>query len=75
MKEEDTSIEVFSGTSWEAGMIKSLLENAEINSFLKNDMLNSHLYDPIMADGVKVIVMKSDYVRAMEVVEGYRNKE
>ena len=72
MDKDDLSIEVYSGTSWEAGMIKSLLDNAEIESFLKNNMLNSHMYDPIFAEGVKVIVMKSDYVKAMEVVEIYQ---
>ena len=76
MKKEEATIEVFSGTNWESEMIKSLLANAEIESFLKNNILNSQMYDPIFAEGVKVIVMKSDFTQAKEVVEMYKeNKE
>jgi hypothetical protein len=75
MDKEPISIEVFSGTSWESAMIKSLLENSEIDAFLKNDILNSGMYDPIYAEGVKVIVRKEDYKLAKEIVEEYRRNK
>lgn len=31
-------IQIFEGNSWEAGLVKSLLENAEIEVFLQNDI-------------------------------------
>lgn len=31
---EEKSIEVFTGTDWECGLVQSLLENAEINAFV-----------------------------------------
>ena len=36
-------VEVFSGTQWEATMIKNLLENEQIESFLKNEIM-ANLY-------------------------------
>ena len=64
-------VEVFSGTTWEAELIKSLLESAGIRSFLRNNVLVSYLYDPIGAKGVKVMILDSDYLEAREIVEGY----
>lgn len=67
----DPVVEVFSGTLWEAGMVQSLLENAEIESFLKNDVMNSYAYDPVFSVAVKVMIRGSDYLKAREVVEDY----
>ena len=64
-------VEVFSGTTWEAEFIKSLLESAGIRSFLRNNVLASYLYDPIGAKGVKVMILDSDYLEAHEIVKGY----
>jgi len=38
---EDSPVEVFDGTAWQAGMVKSLLENAEIASFLKDEIMGT----------------------------------
>ena len=73
-KEPDRVIEIFSGTVWEAEMIKSLLGNASIHSFLRNNVLNTHFYEPIIADGVKVMILESNYEEAKSIVdEYYRN--
>lgn len=69
-------IEVFSGTVWEAGLMKSLFENAEIKSFLKNNVLNTYAYEPITSEGVKVMIFNTDRERALEIVATYfKNKK
>ena len=74
MENEDKIIEIFSGTIWESEMVKSLLQNAEIESFLKNTNLNTYIYEPIQASGAKVMILSGDYEKAKEVIdEYYRN--
>ena len=69
--DKDIIIEIFSGTLWEAEMVKSLLQNAEIESFIKNSNLNTYIYEPIQASGVKVMILSSDYEKAKEIIDGY----
>ncbi|HEY3390889.1 MAG TPA: DUF2007 domain-containing protein [Prolixibacteraceae bacterium] len=68
---KDEIIEVFCGTLWESQMITSLLKDAEIQSFLKNSILDSYAYDPIYATSVKVMILASDFERAQEIVDSY----
>jgi hypothetical protein len=70
-RNKDIIIEIFSGTLWEAEMVKSLLQDAEIDSFLKNSNLNTYIYEPIQASGVKVMILKSDYEKAKEITDNY----
>lgn len=72
--DNDAIIELFSGTLWEAEMVRSLLQDAEIHSFIKNSVLNDYAYDPICASSVKVIISSSDLKRAKEVVDDYFRK-
>jgi len=65
------TIEVFSGTKWEAEMVRTLLANAEIMSFVKNDILSINMYDPKYSDGVKVIISVKDYEEAKDIVQAY----
>lgn len=58
---KDKIIEVFSGTLWESEMVKSLLQDSEIESFLQNTNLNTYIYEPIQAAGVKVMILISYY--------------
>lgn len=69
----DKTIEVYSGTLWEAEMIRSLLNDAQISNFMKNHLLQSNLYDPITSEGAKVIVLKKDSEEALCIVNSYRN--
>ncbi|MGD0341527.1 MAG: DUF2007-related protein [Bacteroidales bacterium] len=64
-------IEVFSGTLWESEMVKSLLKDAEVESYLKNSNLNTYIYEPIQAAGVKVMILSSDYEKAKEIIDAY----
>ena len=65
--------EVFSGKVWEAEMVKNLLENAGIPTFLQDEFIGS-LY-PVVAPGsfgsVKVMVSNLDLEIAQEIVKEY----
>lgn len=69
--DNDKVIELFSGTLWEAEMIHSLLNNAGIQSFVKNNVVNSYLYNPIQASGVKVMVLESDLKEAEGILKDF----
>jgi hypothetical protein len=75
MKEENNPVEVFAGTAWEAAILKSLLENAEIEVFLKDEirgtMVPWHI-SPGGTDSVTVVVSSADYENARQVVEEYK---
>ena len=71
-------IEVFDGGQWEASLVKSLLENAEIESFLKDG--NMGVIEPwVVAGGgagsVKIFISNLDYEKAREVIEQYEKAE
>jgi len=71
-------VEVFAGTAVQATMVKSLLENAEIEAYLK-DEFTGVLYpwhtSPGGVGAVKVYVSSNDRESAMEVVSEYeRNR-
>jgi putative signal transducing protein len=72
---DDRVIKIFSGTLWEAELIKSMLSDANIKSFLKNSVINSYLYEPIMSDGVIIMVLESDSIKAKKIVEIYFNNK
>ena len=78
MKSENAiePVEVFAGTAMQACMVKSLLENAEIEAYLK-DEFTGVLYPwhttPGGVGAVKVIVSSEDLERAMMVVSDYES--
>lgn len=70
----NSPVEVFSGSFWEAGIVKSLLENADIMVFLKDELLGSTtpwITVPGGTGAVTVVVSGKDYNKALEVVDGY----
>lgn len=64
-------IEIFSGTMWEAEMIKTLFEAAEITCFLKNTTLNSYAFEPIHSEGVQLMILDSDTREAQKIIDRY----
>ena len=73
-KDKNKPVEVFAGTSLQAGMVKSLLENAEIISFLKDDIIGTlHPWNAVPggAGAVKVFVSSADFENARMVVTEY----
>jgi hypothetical protein len=72
---ETEPVEIFAGTTWQAEMVKSLLANAEVEVFLKDEImgtLNPWYTAPGGAGAVKVFVASSDYNRAKQVVDEYQ---
>ncbi len=67
----DPVIEIYSGTTWEANLLQSLLKDAGIESFVKNDINSSYLYDPINASNVKVMILESDRTDAAAIVRDF----
>jgi hypothetical protein len=71
---EIVPIEIFAGTIWQAEMVKSLLEDAEIQAFLRDE--NTGTLAPWYTAGggagsVKVVVSSLDYDKAKLIVEEY----
>lgn len=67
-------VEVFSGTMWEAGLLKSLLEDAGITVYLQDDIRGTYApwqVTPGGAGAVKIVVSSEDLASASEVVEEY----
>ncbi|PLX01314.1 MAG: hypothetical protein C0595_15135 [Marinilabiliales bacterium] len=70
--QKDKIIEVYSGTLWEADLLKSILQSADIDCFIKNSTLNSYAYEPIISEGAKVMILNSDMEEARKIIEGFR---
>ena len=76
--EEVFPVEVFDGTQWQAMLVRSLLENAEIETFLKDERLG--VLVPWNVDGggagpIKIFVSSLDVEKAREVIAQYEQAE
>ena len=71
-KEEDNSksIEVFSGSPWEAEIIRGLLENAGIRCVVKDGILGT--LAPYIAPAVSVLVVDNQYEAAKQIIKTYK---
>lgn len=70
------AMEVFAGTTWQAEMVKSLLENAEIEAYMKDEIvgtLSPWWTAPGGAGSVKVVVSSLDYETAKAIVDEYED--
>ena len=80
MKADDEirPVEVFDGTDWQANLVKSLLDNAEIESFLKDQRMGVLAPWNVAAGGagsVKIFVSSLDFEKAREVVDAFWKAE
>ncbi|MEI8113147.1 MAG: DUF2007-related protein [Bacteroidia bacterium] len=71
-------VEVFDGNDWEASMVKSLLDNAEIEAFIKDGSMG--VLEPWAVAGggagsVKIFVSNVDFEKARQVVDDYLKAE
>ncbi len=76
METEDTTklVEVYDGTAWQAGIVKSMLDDAGIEAFIKDAILgtlNPWWTAPGGAGAVKIIVTEKDAAEAKKVVEEF----
>jgi hypothetical protein len=71
-------VEVFDGTQWQAMLVKSLLDNAEIEAFLKDESMGVLKPWAVDAGGVgpiKIFVSNLDADKAREVIAQYEQAE
>jgi hypothetical protein len=71
-------VEVFAGTQWEAALVKSLLENAEIEAFLKDEIRGTTMPWQVTPAGicaVKVVVSSNDIELAQQVVADFESNQ
>ncbi|HLO57999.1 MAG TPA: DUF2007-related protein [Bacteroidales bacterium] len=67
-------IEVFAGTQWEAALVKSLLDNAEVEAFLKDEIRGTTMpwqVEPGGIGAVKVVVHPDQLELAKQVVREF----
>lgn len=74
MKDKLDPVEVFAGNTWQTALVKSLLENAEIEAFLKDEIIGT--LQPWWSDAggagpIRVFVSYEDEARARIIVEEY----
>jgi hypothetical protein len=70
------AVEVFAGMQWEAALVKSLLENAEIQAYLKDEIRGTTMpwqVEPGGFNAIKVIVSSSDLELAQQVVKDFED--
>jgi hypothetical protein len=71
---DNKPIEVFSGTQWQAEMVRSLLENAAIDSFIEDGIMGTlgpWWTAPGGAGAVRVFVLESNYEMAKAIANEY----
>jgi len=74
-RRDSEPVEIFAGTAWQTAMVKSLLENSEIEAFLKDEIvgtLSPWWTAPGGAGSVKVLVSNLDYDKAKIIVDEYQ---
>lgn len=73
-EDNDRMVVVFAGTTLDAGMIQSLLEEEGIPSFVQNELMGSIAPWQIAPGGVgaaKVLVSNLNEVQAIEVINNF----
>ena len=69
-------IEIYEGTLFQAQMVRNLLENEGIESFLKDEIIGTRggeAWRP--AGGVRVIVSDQDYNKAKVIIDEYNKSQ
>ncbi len=64
-------IEVYSGSLWEANLIKSLLEAADIQVFIHNATLQNFAFNVDAASRLRVMIDARYEAIAMEIITQY----
>lgn len=66
-------IEVYSGSLWEASLIKSLLEAADIQVFIHNASLQNFAFNVDAASRLRVMIDARYEAIAMEIITQYHH--
>ncbi len=73
-KDDLTLVEVFAGTMWEAGLVKSMLEDAGIQTFFKDDKWGAFAPWHVAGGGagaIKLMISNKDLDSAKPIMEQY----
>lgn len=76
MEQESNNIsfvQIFAGTEFEAGFRKSLLDDAGIHSFLKDEVMGTLMpwyTAPGGVGAVKLMVLETEKIQALEILGG-----
>ena len=73
-KNEVLAVEIFTGTPWECGMVKTLLGDAGIEAFVQDEImgtLNPWWTSPGGAGSIRVIISSQDVEMAIPIVDQY----
>lgn len=78
MKKESEIIEIYDGTAWQAGIVKTLLEDAGLEAFLKDEIMGT--FNPWWTAGggagsVKVMISGLDYDKAKDIVDKFEESQ
>lgn len=76
-KDEIVPVNIFTGNISEAGMVKNLLENDGIESFLRDEFTGTiapWYISPGSWGSVTIVVSNKDYEKARQIVEQYEKK-
>ena len=71
-------VEVFAGELWQATMIKNILEDNQIQTFLENELMGTIAPWRVAAGGfspVKVIVSNLDFEQSLKLIEEFNTSE
>lgn len=71
---ENSSVRIYSGTAWQAEIIKGLLESNGILAVLHDESLTSAIM-PDMGETVYVVVDKTDAPLARKIIEESEKKQ
>jgi|WetSurMetagenome_2_1015567.scaffolds.fasta_scaffold196022_2 hypothetical protein len=68
-------IEVFEGTWWEAGLVKSLLEDAQIEVYENNLIRGASAFTHITPGygGVKLLISSENFAEAEKLIREYES--
>ena len=77
-KKANDIIEVFAGSSIEAAIVKSILQDSDIEAFLKDENMGTIAPWHVSAGGagaVKIIINSDDYEKAKLIIEKYEESK
>lgn len=69
--DELATYEVYDGTAWEVGLLKSILDDNEIESIMREASFASWNMFPVRSGTVKLFVAHRDFERARALVEEF----
>lgn len=75
--DETRAVEVFSGSIYEAEILKSILADNKIDSYLQDEYMGTMAPWNVAPGGVgsvKVVVSSDDLERTQPIVDDYRNR-